>query len=163
MALKCTPDNGFIRKSVCPYEKVLLSMGHFRAHDCWRACPPARRRESRSSGTSSLLTCPRQSASPLSLGCIEDEVPSARILRPPDSISPFTAIRKNGAANALRTTASYSEAFAVRAELLVHVCAGCLRARDCQMACSPTRRIDLRPYGARLALHILTGVRPPSR
>ena len=72
-------------------------------------------------------------------GCKEDEVPSAGILMPPCSFHPVRAIRKYDSAHALRTTTTYEQASAARAELVVDVSLGYFRAHDCWRARSPAR------------------------
>ena len=83
---------------------VDVGMGYSRAHDCWRACSPDRRRDSREYGTMPHVSCPCWAAPPLWLGGIQDEVPSLVILRPNSSVHPVTVICKDSSANAPRTT-----------------------------------------------------------
>ena len=111
---------------------VDLGIGYFGTGGCWK----------------SHVSRPRRPAALLRVGRIEDEAASARILRPRCSVLPFTAIRKFGSANALRTTTPHEQASAARTKLVVDVGMGYSRAHDCWGACSPAWRGDLRSYGA---------------
>ena len=73
---------------------VDVNRGYFGAHKCWRACSPCRRRDSRSYGAVPLLPCPRRPAAALWVGGIQNEVPSAEVLRFPCSVHLVTTIRK---------------------------------------------------------------------
>ena len=66
-------------------------------------------------------------------------------LLPPCSDPSATAIRKNGSANALRTTTSYEQALAARFKI---VAPKPFRVHNCWGACSSGRRGDSRSYGA---------------
>ena len=101
---------------------------------------------SRPYGAVSLLSCPAPCAAPLWEAGNEDEAPSAGTLRPPCSARPVTAIRNYGPANALQTTTSYEQAFAVRATLVIDLGMGSFRTHNCWRACSPARRRDLRSW-----------------
>ena len=99
---------------------VDAGMGMLSSYRPLGACSPARRKDSRWRGTMYHADW---------VGGIHDEVLSSSILRRPGSAPPATAIRKYGAANALRATTSFEKAFADRAKLDVNARMGMLSSR----------------------------------
>ena len=73
-------------RTTTPYEQAFAAraklvvdagMSFSLTRDCWRACFPARKGDSRSYGTMPPLCCPCCAAPPLSVVGIQDEAPSA--------------------------------------------------------------------------------------
>ena len=157
---QCAPDIHLIRESVCRSCRT--------RRRCWRGLPSSARLLGRMlSGLAEGFKAVRHHASPILACCLVLSRPYPRggsvrgNTATPCSVRPVTTTRKDGSANAPRTTTSHEKAFAARAELLVDDWSVHLRRHAGWSACSPA------PWGGSRARgnmpHVSCPCRPSSR
>ena len=106
---RCMLGSKFIRQSDFRLAalEVDVDIGSFGRNDFEMAWAVGRRRDLRRVDAMPLRTCPRHLATPLWVGCIQNEVSASGDLRPTESVIPYTAIRKDGSVVACWETSSY--------------------------------------------------------
>ena len=112
---RCMSGNKFIRQSDFRLAalEVDVDIGSFGRNDFETACAVGRRRDLRRVEAMPLRECPCRRATPLWVGCIQNEVSASWDLRPTESVIPYTTMRKYQSVVACWETSSCDRAISV--------------------------------------------------